>query len=356
MNVPCAFLTLAMAAFCSAAVATDRYRVTAIDASIVPVKMNSSGDVAGYAVGPDGGRRAVVWRGGTVIDLGTLGGADSEAFGINDDGRVVGYADTAAAAWRAFLYSDGVMTDLGTLPGGTASVATGINAAGRIVGYSQVVCGDRCPSCPTCMVSRAFLYEDGTMKDLGLPGVLDSWAAAINRNGDIAGGYRDEQGNTRAFVVRGGTMTDLGVGTEFGNASDVNDLGHVVGAAGPYIVESGGCVASGPLAFLWASGVVFGPETSQQSSSRATGINNRDQIVGDVFGCGEAGGFLWEAGRSYDLDSLLMPDEDWHIEHALAINDRGRIAAMASRPDSPAMRPVLLDPVPSSSLPLAVEY
>ena len=53
-----------------------------------------------------------------VIDLSTLGGTTSAAFGINNSGQVVGYAKTAGnAADHAFLYSGGGVTDLGTFGG-----------------------------------------------------------------------------------------------------------------------------------------------------------------------------------------------------------------------------------------------
>jgi uncharacterized membrane protein len=41
---------------------------------------------------------------------------------------------------EAFLYTNGTLTDLGTL-GGADSVATGINASGQVVGYSTTTTG-----------------------------------------------------------------------------------------------------------------------------------------------------------------------------------------------------------------------
>src|SRR5687767_3227617 len=52
-----------------------------------------------------------------AVDLGTLGGSFSEARGINPRGQVVGLSTTAGGQTRAFLWDRGTMTDLGTLGG-----------------------------------------------------------------------------------------------------------------------------------------------------------------------------------------------------------------------------------------------
>ncbi len=60
----------------------------------------------------------------TAIDLGTLSGGSSYAFGINDTGQVVGYSSTPTGYDQAFITSpDGMgMRGLGTL-GGSGSYA-----------------------------------------------------------------------------------------------------------------------------------------------------------------------------------------------------------------------------------------
>lgn len=73
-----------------------------------------------------------------MIDLGTFGGKNSSANGINDSGQVVGQADTSSGASHAFTADrSGTKIDLGTL-GGKNSAATAINASGQVVGYSNV--------------------------------------------------------------------------------------------------------------------------------------------------------------------------------------------------------------------------
>src|SRR6266568_3460413 len=76
----------------------------------------------------------------TVVDLGTLGGANSRAVAVIGSGQVVGDSETAAGATHAFRWAKGHMLDLGTL-GGSDSHAVAINAAGDVTGYAQTRAG-----------------------------------------------------------------------------------------------------------------------------------------------------------------------------------------------------------------------
>jgi probable HAF family extracellular repeat protein len=66
--------------------------------------------------------------------LGTLGGNQSEAYGVSADGSVVvGWAYNAAGLYRAFRWTaSGGMQDLGTL-GGDRSEASAVSADGAVV-------------------------------------------------------------------------------------------------------------------------------------------------------------------------------------------------------------------------------
>jgi probable HAF family extracellular repeat protein len=82
---------------------------------------------------------AGLWSGNwadPVVDLGTFGGGESWAYGLNNHGHVVGWAELSAGYYHAFVYDGSGLTDLGTL-GGLFSSAYGINDAGVIVGYAQ---------------------------------------------------------------------------------------------------------------------------------------------------------------------------------------------------------------------------
>src|SRR6266542_1991227 len=80
-----------------------------------------------------------------IIDLGTLGGAffaASFAFAINNRGQVVGDVSVPPSGhdFHAFLWQDGTLTDLGTL-GGDDSSARAINERGQVVGESTTATG-----------------------------------------------------------------------------------------------------------------------------------------------------------------------------------------------------------------------
>ena len=109
-------------------------RPTARGGSASALAINDQGNVAGYGGYPSGLsiNRATLWRNGVPLDLGTLGGANSQAFGVNNRGQVVGSSETSTSG-QAFLWQRGTMTGLGTLAGGSSG-ATDINNRGQVVG------------------------------------------------------------------------------------------------------------------------------------------------------------------------------------------------------------------------------
>ena len=133
-----------------------------------------------------------------MSDLGTLGGPQSFATGINDRGQIVGAAmlDPANTVQHAFLYSAGKMVDLGLLPGTNFSEAMGINNSGTIVGDSQ---------------GRLVIWQNGSILDVNNllkdpPGFLLSYAAGINDLGQIVGFTYDSGGHAHGFLL---TPSDL---------------------------------------------------------------------------------------------------------------------------------------------------
>jgi probable HAF family extracellular repeat protein len=78
-------------------------------------------------------------------------GLFSEAFWINDAGEAVGFSD-AAIEIHAVLWKNGTMIDLGSVAGDICDFAESINSQGQIVGFGRADCFNE---------DHAFLWENG---------------------------------------------------------------------------------------------------------------------------------------------------------------------------------------------------
>jgi probable HAF family extracellular repeat protein len=153
-------------------------------------------------------------------------GADglSSAVGLSPQGLIVGDATTSLPGnpEHAFLYDHGTVTDLGTL-GGQRRAALGVNDAGQVVGFSNTT---------SIGYDHAFLWDSQNgMQDLGtLPGSLVSAARGINASGLVVG-ESEVLGHWQAVVWDSQNgIRDIGGHSFRSNAVGVNDAGQVVGS------------------------------------------------------------------------------------------------------------------------------
>src|SRR5258705_1857345 len=81
----------------------------------------------------------------TSEDLGTLGGSLSQAVAINHRGDVVGFSTTASNETHALLWNGGALQGLGSL-GRTFSPPTAVNDARQVLRKSKLPSGTTCPN------------------------------------------------------------------------------------------------------------------------------------------------------------------------------------------------------------------
>jgi probable HAF family extracellular repeat protein len=320
-----------------------------------PTWISDSGLVAGIgtngAIDPLTGLavlRGVLYKRGSVIDLGTFGGNESIANAVNNGGQVVGCAATAVPdpygsmcsgqgpqQSRAFLWKDGVMQDLGTL-GGPDAVAVLVNEKGQVAGFSLT---NSTPNDVTGIpTEHPFLWENGTMRDLGtIGGTAVEQINAINSRGQIVGSMNVAGDQSfHPFLWDGQTLKDLGTfGGLWGRANSLSDAGAVVGWA--CTGESMQCISV--HAFLWQRGTMTDLTMSDVGgrgcNDVAFSVNSRTQIVGSSDDCaGNTSAFLWENGSPVDLNTLVISNPSGaQLIEALDINERGEIAAHGVLPN-----------------------
>jgi len=300
-----------------------RYRVVDFDRNLgltYAARINESGVVVGRFFTTDGDH--AFFYDGTVHDLRTLGGNVSEARGINSSGQIVGYSLTGAGdpsgVNAAFVFDGATLHNLNL----DWSSANDINDRGQIVGEMRFT--------PGVDLLHAFLFDQGVATDLGslppLNATAYSTARAINNSAEIAGESNTfvlgsafparRYAATRAFLWKQGAMFDLGaLGSQCSLvgqtercfqrsvATDINESGVVVGFSTTGVADAHAFASDGTG--MQDLGALDGPR------SWAYGINDSGQVVGMLSSADDTlRPFLFERGSMYDLNELIVNPSD----------------------------------------------
>ena len=326
-------LAAVISALGSAAWAAPKYTITNLGIlpgcnSCTAYDINNAGVIVGDC---DNASKAFIDRGSGMVPLGDMGGARA----INEFGEIAGYYDHEAAYYNPITRT---ITKLGTL-GGNNSQAEGMNNLGLIVGTSQVT--------PGSTVRHAFvynmLYPGLGMRDLGVfPNQVDSVATDVNLNGVIVGysGYPFEYDYRTA-----GPMQQVPALGSWGAALGVNKAGDIVGWAAGSGIRIHATYYDNSLNILHDISMVPGDQ-----SSRADDINNNNWIVGYNGGSAVPQTLmLWDASGpgapvKYDQATILPDADGWMSIEPRAINDHNQIVGEAYNAAEGGRRAVLLNP------------
>lgn len=288
-------------------VGTSRINLTHFDGPFTAEALGLSNNLeesCGWGLNGLGQRRAVVWVFDLIIDLGTFGGNEAQAYDMNDFGRTAGWAQNAAGNHRPFRFLNLSLTDLGTL-GGANGEGHGINNPGTIVGWSELL-SDADAAAPPRHATR--WSPGGTILDLGTLGGTHSVAEEINDAGQIVGGADTNLAPSQpehAFLRLPSPAYGLPAG--------MNDLGTL-------------------------------PETTE---SHAWSINAGGEVVGYTYptDAQSCRAFLWDAaGGMRDLNNHIITDDDWVLLIARGVNDGGQIVGAGLH--AGVLRAYRLTPVP----------
>ena len=168
--------------------------------------VGGSGECIAFAPGPGSSLQplhALLWEAGRMVDLGNLGGKGSLnghfAHVINNLDEVVGSSDLKGdTSTHAFRWTKVAgMQDLGTLDGDVVSIGLGLNESGIVTGISANADFSK---------FRAFVWRGGVMTDLNslIPATSNLYlltACSINASGDMIGFSVDAAGDLHAYLA-----------------------------------------------------------------------------------------------------------------------------------------------------------
>lgn len=319
--------------------------------------VNSSGQATGWSnSGPptNTNYRPYFYNGGTITNLTPLGtGTNALAIAMNDSARIVGYSELAPQGVNgAFtgqihgFFSDngGVLKDIGTF-GGASSQAWGVNDNGVVVGQAQN--GNN--------QSRPFVWRDlnndglcqqSEMIDLGwINNGVNGRMFAINNNNVAVGNgidgatgfqtatfWKDDNANGVSDPGELRLLGTLGGSTSF--AQGINDNGYVSGVTDIAAFASNGRQMQ--RAFIWhddnGNGISDPGEMKSLGTlggefSAALRISATNEIVGwsDAVGINTFHAIRYKNNFMLDLNAAIPQNSGWLLQESRGISDNGKI-------------------------------
>jgi len=187
---------------------------------------------------------------------------------------------------------------------GSITIHNDLSSASDINNTGTILCYDYSKRQP-------FIWKDGVSTMLSMEG----YPICLNDVGQYAGAV-----SNNAVIWHAGQNMPIKL-WENGQAIGMNNTGQVVGIQG-----------TNPV--LWDNGQLILLGSGDAMNSFAYGINEKKQIVGGTFYSTEYGQYawIWEDGVLTNLNDLIDPNSQWHLEEAGAINNKGQIFGYGTNP------------------------
>jgi uncharacterized membrane protein len=233
------------------------------------------------------------------------------ALGISRSGLVVGLtAPGRAVVWRR-----------GVLDGLPAPHDREFSYAGRAINCTGVAVGDRTDGVSR---TRAVVWRGGAPEVLKAPAGADSFAASISRQGTIAGCVLPVDGPWMYPAIwKAGRLRRLSIlPYTVGTATGINDRDEVVG----YALDR----AENGYAFVWRQGKLGWLESLAGGSDQAHAINARGDVAGEAYDANDRlRAVVWHRGRV-----RALPSEGLDAS-ANALDEHGRIVGWTRGTEGP---------------------
>ena len=308
--------------------------------------INNDGSVVGFAtLTGDTALHAFRWRKGVMTNLSTLAPADtlpySVAFSINNNDEIVGYSETSvpdplgenfcgdSLICLPVIWRGGVISALPTL-GGNNGQASAINNRGQVVGVAETDKTD--PTCQNPVVKPA-IWEKGQIRALPTAPFRDGIVgggpgpAGNNDQGQVVGNVETcNFSGARAYLWENNKVINMGAleGLVLAPVA-INNKGQATGTA----FDPATNINHG---FLWQDGVASDlGSLPGDPQVHGNAINDRGQITGQTCDVTESTCtvFLWQKGVMTDLNSVVPADTSLDIVDPSGINSRGEIVGLA---------------------------
>ena len=285
--------------------------------------INGSGAMIGYT-SESGGSQGVRVDGTSISPLAGMGRLYEQPTAINDAGVIIGNSSDGDGTYHVWRQDGTTVTELPN-DGGSYATASILTQAGAIAGTASDAAEEY----------HIVIWDPaGNITDLGLAGGSYGNPTDMNADGHLIGGIGIPLVGDHGVYWDGTTLVDMGtMGGSTTYANDINDAGQI-------LVSSRD--ADGHMhAAIWHDGSFDDLGGLGGAEVYGGAINEQGQITGtsDTSVSGVTHGFLVDHGVMYDINDLLPAalgrgHECWS-DHGLRLHHRrqpGRVRAPGPRP------------------------